>query len=259
MIEKLRELGLSDYETRVYLCLVENGALKGGEVARISKVPQGKVYLVLQGLIEKSFVNVLEIKPKIFQPVDPEIAIRHAVAKKVDELSGLKNDLVNGLKAWKKPSAKESISEKIQVLPGNKSMQALNEHFFHNAKKEIRLMFTYEYRPSFFVRELHAAVKKGLKVKLICSMMTKQGLKWVKEDIKAGVDVRYYPVDEIRLQIMDDSEARIGVLNPKDKRDRVMIYFQHGELAKFLKEYFDSLWKKGKKINSDSKFGDYSL
>lgn len=52
----LQRLGLTDYETRVYLALLAEAPLSGYAVARASGVPRSKVYEVLEGLVRQGIV-----------------------------------------------------------------------------------------------------------------------------------------------------------------------------------------------------------
>jgi sugar-specific transcriptional regulator TrmB len=56
-IESLRELGLSLYESRVYLGLLAYGTQNGNELSRTSNVPSSKVYGALDKLVARGIVN----------------------------------------------------------------------------------------------------------------------------------------------------------------------------------------------------------
>jgi sugar-specific transcriptional regulator TrmB len=245
MEQKLKELGLTQYETEAYIGLLKNGSLTANELVKKTNIPHGKVYFALHDLVKKNFINITNIKPQIFSPIKPELAINKFIEEKTQNLSTLKQDILSHIKNIKKPS--ETASEKVQVLSGIKTRKAIVEHFITNVKKELRIMVTYESYPAELMRELYKVAKKGIKVNILATKKTKQGLKWMKQDMKNGLNIRYYSVEEIRLHIMDSSEASLSVINPKDRRDRVYIYFQTS--AKYWKDYFDNLWKKAKKIS----------
>lgn len=259
MESKLNEIGLNEYEKKVYIDLVGNGASTGGQIVKRSGVPQGKVYLVIQSLQDKGFLTTTDVKPKVFTPVNPEIAVKDVIENKINNLSRLKKEVLDEFKTIKKPEIEENIIEKIQVFSGKKPRYALNDRLFENAKREVRFMHTYEVRFYSFVRLVHETVKRGIKVKFLAISVNEKTLEWIKEDIRAGVEVRYLPVDDIRIQIMDESESRVSVVNPKDTRDRVTIYFHHGEMSKHLSSYFDTLWNKAKKVTLKSKLSELKV
>jgi sugar-specific transcriptional regulator TrmB len=56
-IGSLRELGLSLYESRIYLGLLVHGAQNGNELSRTANVPSSKVYAALDKLVARGIVN----------------------------------------------------------------------------------------------------------------------------------------------------------------------------------------------------------
>lgn len=56
VVESLQQLGLSQYEARVYLGLLTHGPQNGNEVSRTSGVPSSKVYAMLERLAEDGIV-----------------------------------------------------------------------------------------------------------------------------------------------------------------------------------------------------------
>lgn len=71
----LKEIGLSKYEARAYMCLLQRGVSTAQEISDGSDVPQPRVYDVLDELSEKGFVDIQPGRPKKFGPVDPDAAI----------------------------------------------------------------------------------------------------------------------------------------------------------------------------------------
>ena len=75
MIEKLRKLGLSPYESKCYLALVKQGNLLGKEIAEKSGVPPTSVYRNLETLQKRGLVQIVQKEPFVYQAVEPEIAL----------------------------------------------------------------------------------------------------------------------------------------------------------------------------------------
>ena len=86
LIEKLKELGLTEYESKSYLSLIENGVETGNEVAKTSGVPQTRVFSSLHNLVEMGLVTKIKQRPMLFKPVDPKIGIKKLISKKMDVL-----------------------------------------------------------------------------------------------------------------------------------------------------------------------------
>lgn len=68
-LTKLRDFGLSEYAARAYLALLDLGTSEARDISSISKVPQAKIYHVLEQLHEKGLVVILPEFPKKYVPV----------------------------------------------------------------------------------------------------------------------------------------------------------------------------------------------
>ena len=95
LLDRLREIGLGDYEARLYLALVKRHPANGYELARSSGVPSSKVYEVLARLQEKDLVFPTDGggRAKRYVPVDPEEFIDRYRARVDRALDGLRDEL----------------------------------------------------------------------------------------------------------------------------------------------------------------------
>jgi sugar-specific transcriptional regulator TrmB len=94
LLDRLREIGLGDYEARLYLALVQRHPATGYELARASGVPSSKVYEVLARLQDKDLVFVAEGgKARRYIPVDPEEFVERYTSRMTRTLDGLRDEL----------------------------------------------------------------------------------------------------------------------------------------------------------------------
>ena len=63
-IQELKELGLTEYEAKVYTTLVKLGKSSSAEIAKESGVSYGKIYTVLGSLERKHLAKVVPEKTK---------------------------------------------------------------------------------------------------------------------------------------------------------------------------------------------------
>ncbi|MFC3476136.1 TrmB family transcriptional regulator [Halobacterium litoreum] len=68
-VDALRELGLSNYEARVFVALQRLGGGTAQDVARTSEVPRSQVYGAADDLAVRGLVEVVESSPKEYRPV----------------------------------------------------------------------------------------------------------------------------------------------------------------------------------------------
>jgi len=241
MEQELKSLGLSEYESKVYIALVREGTLTGLKASKASNVPQGKVYETLYKLMEKGFVSVMNAKPKLFKAIDPEIALKQYIKSKKENLEELEKNLPKRIKQLSSLRAKET-DEKVSIFRGKKNAFTANHYLMDSATKSIDIMFTFEIIHTLTKRILLDKKSKGLKIRIIATKKDNKSL--IKEILGYGIEVRYYPVQEIRIFIKDRKESNIQILNKNDFLDRTNILIQSEELSKALTHYFDKVWEK---------------
>ncbi|MCW4020477.1 MAG: hypothetical protein NWF14_04525 [Candidatus Bathyarchaeota archaeon] len=69
-------LGLSEYEAKVYVSLIEVGNAKARTLSMMSGVPRTKVYGALKKLIDMDLVVVMPEEPRKFVPTPPKTALK---------------------------------------------------------------------------------------------------------------------------------------------------------------------------------------
>ncbi|MBI2575157.1 hypothetical protein HYV82_04710 [Candidatus Woesearchaeota archaeon] len=249
MEEELRKLGLGEYESKVYIALLVHGSMNGRETAKLSSVPQSKVYEVLYRLAEKKFVSILDARPKQFRAVEPGIAVRHHLASKKGELEELEKTLPPRLESAAKSRHREPRTQEIiTVYRGEKSTHPVVMHKYLAAKMYVKDMFTFEYVPESMTREVVKCIERGVKIYMLATMKTKENRKLMQKMKKLGVEVRYFPVKEIRLAVCDGTESYQMIVNQKNMMDRVSIVIQSLELTRALEHYFDYLWGRAERV-----------
>jgi sugar-specific transcriptional regulator TrmB len=93
MLEKLRQLGWSEYEAKAYLALLRQNPATGYRIARESGVPTAKVYEAVARLVERGAAQLLPApagETSQYVPVPPEevmAGLRARHARMLDELS----------------------------------------------------------------------------------------------------------------------------------------------------------------------------
>lgn len=134
----LRELGLTDYETRAYLSLLERGVLTASQVSESAGVPYSKVYETLAALERKGWTETDQGRPSRYYPKAPSEALATARLQQEDKL-----------KVWEKTIAtelqplyeKREIREKpdIWILRGELSTVTKLREMLGNTKNELMI------------------------------------------------------------------------------------------------------------------------
>lgn len=83
----LRDLGLSEYEARVYRALLDVGPTTAKELSRASEVPMGRIYDVLASIETHNLVRSQSAsRPKKYAAVEPETALSRLLDDRQREL-----------------------------------------------------------------------------------------------------------------------------------------------------------------------------
>jgi len=111
MIEDvLKKIGLTDYETRVYLALLDLGESKSGDILNKAGLRTGKIYEILSSLERKGLISQVEINGiKRFSPADPrrvyELLEKHKeeINEQEKSFKDIVPSLLEKIKSKKKP------------------------------------------------------------------------------------------------------------------------------------------------------------
>ena len=68
-IRKLRDFGMTEYQARVYLALLDLGTATASQIPPISRVPRTRIYATMQQLHEKGLVEIIPETPLKYKPV----------------------------------------------------------------------------------------------------------------------------------------------------------------------------------------------
>lgn len=98
ILERLKELGLTEYDAKVYYILVSQGTLTAVDISRESGVPMSKIYVVLNRLENAGWISVVPERPKKYRAVDPGVTIGQASSLAISRLENSKNVLLKSLK-----------------------------------------------------------------------------------------------------------------------------------------------------------------
>lgn len=247
MIEQtLSELGLSKYETQVYLYLVREGAMGAVELSKKCGVPFGRIYDVLYQLELKGFVKVIIGKPKTFAAIEPEIALEAALKRIMGDVF----DIEKGVKKDKKELEKifrvsaEEKKPSIWISRGRESVRESRIRELVAAKKDVLGIVSSDVSTGFhpqIERIARESERRGVKRRFIENPLTKDDWKKVRSKIKGGAKIKLHKYKGFTISIVDEKLVRIEVPDPFFGRTSIII--ENLNLGKFFKEVFEWKWK----------------
>lgn len=233
----LRELGLTQYETRAYLALLDKGALTASQVSEYAEVPYSKVYEVLASLERKGWVKAERGRPSKYYPKSPSEALEAAKLRLEEMARSWEQTILSELQPLYE---KRGIREKpdIWILRGEFSILAKLKETLDKAKREVMIA-----TPSLpkalentFVSMLTRLQNAGVNVLFMISREAKnRNLKKIAS------------VAEVRVRdqmfgggvIVDSREAMLFL---GEEKPTLVIWSNHLGLVKFARDYFQYLW-----------------
>ena len=230
----LRDIGLTSYETRAYLALIESGVMTASQVSERSDVPYSKIYETLNSLQRKGWIETKKERPTRYYPKAPSEAFQ-ATRLRLEENIQVWNQAV--IEELQPLYERREFREKpdVWILRGESSVVAKLQEMVDGAKKELMVA-----APGFARGFVEAGV-------LMLSRLQSSGIDvrvmvagdWNAEEL--GV------VGEVRVRegmfgggvIVDGKEA---LLLLGEEKPTLVIWSNHIGLVKFAKDYFQQLW-----------------
>ena len=201
---KLQEIGLSQYESRVYEALVKIGKATASQIAAEAEVSYGRIYEVLSSLERKGLVKVIPEKTKKYTSSDPKNLMKLVDAKK-EELDKIKEDVKKLEKIY---MSREE--EPVVVGRGRKAFYKLEAEMPKPKKSWYRIKYTTEYRPE-WERKAKECIKKGAILKDLVRY-DKETEKNVKKSLQIHKNIRKIKNNGIAISIIDDKAIMISLI-----------------------------------------------
>ncbi len=93
IIKLLQNIGFTQYESQVYLALLQQANVSGYELAKISGVPASKVYPIIDRLISKEVILGIDSDPVKYVPLPPDEIVSRLRGEYVQTFEDLKEEL----------------------------------------------------------------------------------------------------------------------------------------------------------------------
>ncbi len=154
--EFLIKVGFSLNEAKVYVTLLQNNALNGYEIAKLSGVSRSLVYDVIERLLNKGFIIKSEGAVNYYVALDYNKAL-----EKIDNEN--RKNLLNAETNLKLLSKKDNDNEFIFNIRGFDKFIEKAKEKIKLAKKEISLSI-WKQDFAFFRDDLSKALRRGVKV-----------------------------------------------------------------------------------------------
>ncbi len=250
-VESLRDLGLTEYEAKVYTALVKIRSGTASDIHLVSGIPRSAVYGALHRLEERGAIEVQSSKPMRYRAVPPEIALE----KLKDNFIAESEDALASLKEIYQTQRIEAREEAIWTISGVKNVSDKIIEIIRGTQNDIIFAASY---PSFHEiaktypifenvkGEIINKIEEGVTVRVTGSRS--EGLEEITKDIP-GAQIRAFPADKSTasggILIVDGKEVLIAIMSENADTgmyDLMAIYTSGEGAVSIFKHFVETEW-----------------
>lgn len=264
----LRDIGLTEYEARVYRTLLSTGPTTASELSNASGVPSGRIYDVLSELETKRMLRIQNANtPKVYAPVDPETALDRRVEDKRREMATI-------VEAYEQTATE--LSERLDatnpdeefwtVAMGPEDSLSLLEDRLRTANERVIIVAN---APSTAVDMIEMGDRISAALETVVEQGVEASILLDREVVQSYPDVIHrrhrrllaeYPNCELRVgegitgsfTLIDRAEICVSVPNPlADGETLALIDLTDPAFATRAAEVFDPHWAAAESVPSD--------
>jgi HTH-type transcriptional regulator, sugar sensing transcriptional regulator len=230
MAENLKQAGLTDNESKVYLGLIDLGPCLAGEIARKTGLHRRTVYDTTEMLIQKGLVGyILKNNRRLFQASDPR-RLLEIIKEKQDLLS----PIVSGLS---EKYFKTKEKEETNFYKGKEGLKTVFEDQLEAREILILGASPKAYEVLQFYFKWYDKKRKQKKIKARIIAQTKE----IKKSRIPLSEVRYLPEkysNPVSVNIYGSKTAIILWA-----KDPISIVIKNKEISEAYRTYFELMWK----------------
>jgi len=251
-VTALRRLGLSEYESRLYLALLRMGPIKASQLSFFGHVPRTKTYSAIKELERKGLVRIGPGKPEVYTPSSPIEALMPIITTLQNDIK-TSEQLVQSLAVtyesskYVKPNAPKQ-SEQFWQVDGRQSIcDRLNQlmktatHSINYSTSASGLIRAYKSH----VDALEQANERGAKVRLLSpvtaenSTVAKQFSEIIDFKVADNSIENFVCVDSKEMVVIDSRPDD----NMADQGSDVAVWTTNVLFVEVFERLFEGVWR----------------
>jgi HTH-type transcriptional regulator, sugar sensing transcriptional regulator len=239
----MESLGLTSYEIKVYLSLLETGSMTASDLSKKSGVPYSKIYEVLNSLEDKGWLESNSSRPQKFFPKSPITALEAMRMRIENGIRDSKNMIMSELMPIYEKSGVRERPE-IWVVMGVYNIAAKIGEIIQTCQHELLIALP------------HVAEDLARPIQPTLRMLKEKGVRidvLASEEASPDTVRAISRIADVRLKnnmfgggVIGDSKYVMILLsegrNESGNFEPTAIWAEHIGLARFAKDYFHYLW-----------------
>lgn len=186
-VEQLMALGMTEYESKVYLALLSDHPATGYQISRAAGIPRSMVYEALGRLeMRGAVLKTQEEKASLYRPIAPETLLNRYEQEVQNRIGTLREGLL--------PLYQKQTEDRLWNFRGRRDALAYAIEMINAAERELMLVMTDD-DVAALRRHLEAAHERGIELGVMLTGMA---------DFSLGQVVRH-PRRETELHRMEET------------------------------------------------------
>jgi sugar-specific transcriptional regulator TrmB len=136
-LKKLEDFGLTEYQARVYLALLEFDVASASQIPSVSKVPRTKIYGIMRQLHDKGLVQIIPETPLKYRVVPFERFLQKKIKDMRENADELESSVETISKDFTITHREPEKQGKFEVLYGRRNVRDRLMKIYESAKKEV--------------------------------------------------------------------------------------------------------------------------
>jgi len=253
--DKLIRFGFTDYEAKAYCVLITQELVTATELSKLSEIPQGRIYSILNGLQEKGFCNVFPGSVKKFRAVEPKAAFTELIERQKQSVLELENLEDEMTKVFENKVSNSSPLDYIQILTSKQSQVQKFEDLILRTSSKLYSFNKKPYATGFNRKpeEIHKdsqkliqCINSGVSVRAIFEEEIeniKPFVQMLEYYESIGEEVRVHQKLPLKMLLSDNEIAMVSMRNNDVSRFKLTsLVVEHTDLTHAFDNLFDFYW-----------------
>jgi len=240
----LKDFGLTEYEVKAYVALVESGPTPASQLSTKATIPYSKIYEILGNLERKGWVEIEQGRPSKYFPKPPSTALE---SSRVRTENTLKSSQIDALSELQPLYERKGVQERpdIWIIRGQDNILDRIKETLGRTRRELLVAMPIVPESVISVASplLSLMTNRGIKVSIMVPELTNKD---AIRKLKGLAEVRVREQMFGGGMISDSNEIILLLGEEPEKGLTLAISSDHVGLVKFGKSYFEFLWENSK-------------
>lgn len=235
----LADIGLTEYEIKTYLILLEHGKLTASQISKEEGPPFSKIYEVLGSLEKKGWLEVEHGRPANYYPKSPSSALDTMRMRYESDWTANAADINKELvPIYERKEVRERPD--VWIVRGTFNIVTKVKETLETSETEVLLAVPslLDEALTLLTPMLHTIRRRGIRIRILTT-----------GDVERPVLRKASALGEVKTReklfgggVISDGRDVILLLGGVNESSPLAIWSEHIGLAAFAKEYFEFLW-----------------